>query len=124
MTLLISIIEALYIIFILNFFKTTYSFNHPLEIFIIGFDNYLKHPIHSDKYENKICELGHDLSICFAFYIILRHFLPPNTIYNSYIIYFAIVLSLLNLNAFIYLLPIFIYELFFYSDLPKTQSKN
>ena len=40
--LLVSIIEALYVIYMLNFFKTKYSLAHPLS----NFNNeYLKHPI-------------------------------------------------------------------------------
>lgn len=120
--MIISIVEAIYIVFILKYFKTSYSFNHPLEIYVVGLNNYLKHPINSDKYENKICKLGHKLSFYFAFYIIFRHFIPNNylSIINPYIIYISIILSLLNLNAFIYLLPIFLFELFFQKLSKKT----
>lgn len=117
--LILSIVEIVYILYIFNFFKTRLSFNHPFEIIFTGFSEYLKHPIDSDIYENKICPLGHILSHLFSIYILIRLILIQTDslniktikIINCFVIGFAIIISLLlNLNAFIYLIPVLLFE--------------
>ena len=119
--LILSIVEIVYILYIFNFFKTRVSFHHPFEIIFTGFNEYLKHPIESDIYENKICPLGHTLSYIFSIYILIRLILVQTDslniktikIINSFVIGFAIIIALLlNLNAFIYLIPVFLLEFF------------
>ena len=124
--LLVSIIEALYLIFMFNFFKTTIEFHHPFEMFLTSFSKYLKHPIKTGIYENKICSFGNDISYVFAVYIILRYILyKTNSIkqnmlcmINKILIYFAFVVSLLmNMNAVIYLIPLLSLEYYYF--IPK-----
>ena len=68
--ILLSIIQALYIIFILNFFKTKYSFAHPLSNFS---SDYFRHPIGvNNESISNICEFGHQSSWFLAIFIIIR----------------------------------------------------
>ena len=110
--LLVSIIEALYVIYMLNFFKTKYSLAHPLS----NFNNeYLKHPIgKSDIPISNICEFGHQSSWLLAAFIILRPFFINKYTRNLNILGLIIVFSfsLLNMNAVVYLLPVFILEIY------------
>lgn len=124
--LLVSIIEALYLIYMFNFFKTTIEFHHPFEIFLTSFSEYVKHPIKTGLYENKICRFGNDISYVFAIYIILRFILyktnsiKKNTLcmINKTLIYVAFVVSLLmNMNAVIYLIPLLLLEYYYF--IPK-----
>jgi hypothetical protein len=115
----LSIIEAFYVIYMLRYFKTKININHPLESNITNISSYLLHPINSQKYESKICDFGKDSSFLIAFYLIVRFLLKKyfkiyNSSFNKGIIIIILILSLMNMNAFIYLLPFFIYEFLFY----------
>ena len=112
--IIFSVIEAVYLVYMFNYFKTTYSVHHPFEILITGIS----------KYENKICKFGHDISWYFAFYLIIRNFLDKLTdvkketicLINKFITYCAIGMALLtNMNAFIYLIPILVFEFEYFS---------
>ena len=89
--LLVSIIEAFYVIYMLNFFKTKYSLAHPLS----NFNNeYLKHPIgKSDIPISNICEFGHQSSWLLAAFIILRPFFMNKYTRNLNILGLIIVFS-------------------------------
>ena len=108
-----SIIEAFYVIFMLNYFKTRYSLAHPLSNFN---NNYLKHPIGvSEKPVSNICEFGHSASWFLAAFILLRICFFKSK-YNKYLSMFVLVivasLSMLNFNAVAYLVPYFIFEIY------------
>jgi len=124
--LILSFIEAIYVIYMFNFFKTTIEFHHPFEIFLTSFSKYVKHPIKTGIYQNKICNFGNDISYILAAYIIFRFFLSKtnyikkNTLcwINKILIYFAFSISLLmNMNAAIYLIPILFLEYYYF--IPK-----
>ena len=119
---LITTVEIIYLIYMFNFFKTTYSINHPLEfMFTNNLSNYFKHPISSGNYENKICEFGKLGSVIISFYLIIRLFLNfynkklYNKLmkYNKYLFLVIFIICFMNLSAVIYFLPIFIYEFLF-----------
>lgn len=126
MLLLVSIIESIYLIYMFNFFKTTIEFHHPFEIFLTSFSDYLKHPIRTGLYQNKICRFGNDISYVFAIYIISRfilyktNFIKKNTLcmINKTLIYIGFCLSfLMNMNAVIYLIPLLLLEYYYF--IPK-----
>lgn len=114
--LLISIIEAIYVIYMFNYFKTRYSLSFP----VIYYNSYFTHPIGKHKYpKSNICKFGHDMSWLIAIYLIIMGYLFSIYKKNKYLssinrlVLFTIFLfSLLNLNAVVYLLPIFIIEIF------------
>ena len=71
---LLSITEAIYIIYMYNFFKTNKSIHHPLERIIQkNIEGIFKHPVHTGKYQSKICEFGKLSSYGIAILIFLRN---------------------------------------------------
>ena len=106
-----SILEAIYVIYILNYFKTKYSLAHPLSYFD---SSYFAHPIGvSETPISNICTFGHQGSWVLAAFILLRICFIKSK-YTKYFSIFVLIivasLSLLNLNAVVYLIPYFIFE--------------
>jgi hypothetical protein len=114
--LLISIIEAIYVVYVMNYFKTRYSIAHPVTYFNTA---YMFHPIGvSDKPRSNICPFGHDISWVIAAALLMRgiilHYKIVNTVMVRKLTKIGIILlfigSLMNFNCVAYLLPIFIVE--------------
>ena len=113
--LIVSIIHGLYIIFILNYFKTKYNFAHPITYFN---NNLLYHPIGKSKIpSSKVCKLGNILSWWLVLFIIMRGFFVQQQLYISVlrqmtliVLILTVMLSMLNLNVIIYLIPHYIIE--------------
>ena len=123
--LFLSILESIYIFYMYNLFKTKISFHSPLEILIQknNMNNFIKHPISTGIYESKICPLGNYVSILLVLWIISRNFIKKNNIIpvNNFLFSIVFICSfILNINSFIYLIPVFFYEFFIY---PKLFSK-
>lgn len=115
--LLVSIIEAIYIVYMLNFFKTKYSLAHPFTYFS---GEYIKHPIGiGDKPRSNICRFGHDVSWILACYVIIRGYLLQYKVVkrkilvnlNKLALVTVFCFSLMNFNAIVYLIPFFITEI-------------
>lgn len=117
----ISILEAIYLIYVYNFFKTKYSIHHPMEYTITGNSDILKHPISTGIYENKVCKLGSYASILGAILLIYRGIVKPTpTKYTQYIvILWLVVAGLMNMNAFIYILPLACVEYYLHNRTRK-----
>ena len=95
-----------------QFFKTTICFNHPLEFYLTNnLSYYFNHPIDSIDYESKICDFGKNIIWLLIIYLIYKSYNNVSDNINNFIISTTFILSLLNLNAFIYLIPYFISEL-------------
>jgi hypothetical protein len=118
-----SLIESLYILYMYNLFKTKYFFHNPIEIFlqntIFKDNNTMKHEIKNTDYSSKICKFGKIISVILVILIYIRYQALVNKNYKNMIFYTKITLIIvsifsliLNMNAFIYLLPVFIYELY------------
>jgi len=103
-----SLMQGLYIYYMFNFFKTTYSINHPFEM--IFNNNYLKHPIKTGKYESKICPFGNHVGLFLLVWFIIRHHIKNNYYNNVIFLYLIIGSIIMNLNAFIYLIPVLLIE--------------
>ena len=101
----ISLLESIYLIYMFLFFKTISDFN------IVASPKhwFLDHSTNNYK-ENKICPFGKIIIFVFIGILISRHFikLPKYTIHTSIIIGF--ILSLMNLNALVYILPVIVNE--------------
>ena len=124
---IIPIIESIYIIYMWNFFKTTYSFHNIWETNLMSIQNlpdFFKHQIKNTEYSNKICPLGNLSAYLLAIWIIISKIITPTYLSNKsqqYInlttkiifIITAILAFIMNLNAFIYLIPVFVYETFY-----------
>lgn len=127
--IVISVLESFYIIYMWNYFKTRYSFHNIWEAPLMNkreMPEYFKHKINTGIYENKICPLGNTAGYLLAAWILLRE----NFIYQMkdrnlviskrkisklnkiLFIIVAILAFIMNLNAFIYLIPVFIFEIF------------
>ena len=79
--------------------------------------NFFKHTINTRHYESKICPLGNVSAFAIAGWIFFRDIISKNSLrYNlkkTNLFIFSVVLILsfaMNLNAFIYFIPVFIYE--------------
>ena len=104
----ISIIETIYLIYMFLFFKTTTDFN----IFASPRQWLMKHNI-GNGLVNRICPFGQYAIFIIIFVILGRHFINiPQKVINI-IFGFSVLLSLINFNALIYLLPIWIIELIY-----------
>ena len=112
---IISILEGFYILYMFNFFKTSVSFHHPFErILTSDISSYLAHPIHTSRYENKICKFGHLVGFILFLLFLYRGLYDID--YNDFqkYLYFVMLFGtiILNINSFIYMAPVFIYEYF------------
>jgi len=116
--LIFTIIEIIYVYYMLNYFKTHYSIHHPLEYIILNkLPDFFKHPLGEYDYSNKICPFGHFASNILVLYLTGRYFIINRTNYkikniNFIIFIITLLFSLLNMNAFVYLLPYFLIEIY------------
>ena len=115
---IILIVESIYIIYVLNYFKTRYSLAHPLTYFETKF---IFHPIgKSDKAISNICPFGHMASWFLALFVLIRllllkcNIITLNFIIKSskLVLFITILFSFMNFNAVVYLLPVFILEFY------------
>lgn len=110
--LAISLFEAIYVVYMLNFFKTRYNLAHPATYFE---NKMLYHPIgRSSEPVSNICQLGNWGAYAIATYVLTRAFvgrkMPLFKILNKLVVFVVFILSLLNFNAVVYLLPYFAIE--------------
>lgn len=123
MNLVLSILLSTYVIYVLNYFKTTYSIAHPITYFN---NKYIFHPIYNTKTKKSmICQFGHDASWLIAFLILFRYYLITKNkikeeqlqMASMFIMLSVFAVSLVNLNAVLYLLPYFILEIMYIKNL-------
>jgi hypothetical protein len=126
---LITIIEIVYIIYMFIFFKTHYSFNHPIEFIIESkLPQFFKHSIYKNYYSNKICLFGKYAIVLLSFYLLIRYLMFDH--YKNYfkkstciVLLITFILSWLNMNAVVYLIPFFIVEFYLFINL-YNNNKN
>tara|TARA_Y100000768_G_C23924797_1_gene656914 strand:+ start:821 stop:1150 length:330 start_codon:yes stop_codon:yes gene_type:complete len=104
-SLKISILESLYLIFMFLFFKTSVDFN-----VLRSPEGWWFEHLVGDEYGVRICPFGQVAIFALIFVLILRHYvkIPQWFIYLALGISF--VLSLMNMNAVVYLIPVWIIE--------------
>ena len=116
--MIISIVEAIYIIYMLRFFKTKYSLAHPLTYFE---NKFFFHPIgKSDEPISNICPFGHMASWYLGLYILIRMVILNCSkidikyivLISKIIVFITMLFSFMNFNAVVYLLPVFILEFY------------
>ena len=114
--IIISLVSAVYVVYMLRHFKTRYSLAHPLIKFKTEF---LRHPIGtSPEPISNICPFGHLGALVIASAIIVRLFLVTNKIvpinlikmYSRMAVFLVFIFSLMNMNAVVYLIPFFVSE--------------
>lgn len=116
-------LEAVYVIYMFNWFKTTINFAPAISYIA---DPVFNHPIDTlDTPRNLVCKFGKDISWLLAAYLILHgvfidtypEFYPWLRNLHIGILCFSVILSLINFNVTLYLLPIvFIEALFLYKS--------
>ena len=120
---IITIVEIVYVIYMLRCFKTRYSLAHPLVKFN---DEYLKHPIGKlSEPTSNICQFGHDGAIIIAVLLLLR--LKALYVFkveakkvasfNTFALIIIMILAFMNFNALVYLLPFFVCEIILIKNL-------
>lgn len=114
--IIISLMSAVYVVYILRHFKTRYSLAHPLIKFKTEF---LRHPIGtSPEPISNICPFGHLGALIIASAIIVRLFLVTYKLvtinlikmYSRMAVFLVFIFSLMNMNAVVYLIPFFVSE--------------
>ena len=111
---LASLVQVGLLIYLFLLFKTRYSFHHPFEGKIISrLGAAFQHPLTSDREQSQICPWGKKVILLLVVVLALRALLwraqgrmpLPGWVW-AVIWTFALVLgAVLNMNAFIYLLP-------------------
>ena len=119
-TIITTFIESVYLVYMYFFFKTTYSFNGAsFEKETESLGQMFVH--NTGKYENKVCMFGKIMAALAVFLASIRaNLLLTNPTYRKTIIlatigFDVICLSLafmMNLNAFAYVLPIVLAEVY------------
>jgi len=104
----ISIIESLYLVFMFHFFKTSMDFN-----ILSSPKGWLFEHLIGDEYGLRICPFGRIAIFALIFVLIARHYfeIPENFMIFALLVSF--VLSFMNLNAVVYLIPIWLVEMYF-----------
>ena len=119
MELIIYLLLSVYIIYMFNYFKTHYNFALSASKINI---KYLFHPVTlSSGPQNMICKFGKDSSWLLASFFIIRYFIKSNNLirystiktFSTIILIAVFTISLININALIYLIPYFIIEIYY-----------
>jgi hypothetical protein len=110
MNLYLSFFLSIYIFYMFNYFQTSVYLSHPFDIYT----NKISFLTHTER-ENHICRLGNIIGYLLPIWLISRNFLSlsKNTLQkiNNIILNSILIGSLLmNMNAFVYFLPLYIIE--------------
>jgi hypothetical protein len=119
-TITTTVIESIYLLYMYFFFKTTYIFNGAS--FEKETESLGQMFIHNTgEYENKVCMFGKIMAVLAVFLAIVRAYLLlanptyKNTIITTTIGFNIFCLSMaymMNLNAFVYVLPLILTEVY------------
>jgi len=104
-SLKISIFESLYLIFMFHFFKTTINFSKGT------YDSNFFHHSLNDEASLRICPFGRVAIFVLIFILISRHFIKYPNWFIIVMWIITVLLSFMNMNAVLYLLPVEIVEL-------------
>ena len=120
MITIFTILKIFYLYYFFKIFKTKYSVSHPYELYILRKINKksFNHIVEkTNKPINRICPFGQQIIIVLLFYIFIRDLIFNDKknkkcmFLNKIVFYISLVLSFLNFNAFLYLLPFWISEI-------------
>ena len=111
MKFITSTVEAAYVVYMLNYFKTTISYS-KYELPPCFDQEWFKHPTgESHVPMSKICGFGNNVAWIFAAYLLGRNAFKENRTVNNIVLATGFFMSLLNANVFVYLSPVFLFEL-------------
>ena len=103
--MIVSIFESVYLIFMFIFFKTSVDFN----VLKSPRGKWFKHLI-GYEYGNRICPFGKVAIFALIFIFIARHYIIIPKWFINMALIISFVLSLMNMNAVVYLIPIWLIE--------------
>lgn len=109
MILLLRLLEIVYLLYMFLLFKTSIDFNLYSQG-ILAKSKLFKH-LEQNQYGNRICLFGHIMIILLCIFIILREIYPLPQYLTWIVLIISLLLSLLNLNAVVYLIPFWTIEL-------------
>jgi len=101
--ILLSVFESTYLIYMFRYFSTSIDFN-----VLSSPKGYWFQHLTGNKKGTRICPFGQVAIIPLSIILIARHFV--HIPHQPYILLFAFSLSLINLNATVYLFPILLLE--------------
>ena len=104
--IIISFCQSLYLIYMFHYFKTSIDFN-----LTASSDNWLFGHPSGDEYSLRICPFGRIAIFPLIFIILGRHYLKISKKKIKFFFILSFILSLMNLNAIVYLIPIWFIEL-------------
>ena len=106
-SLKISIVESLYLIYMFLFFKTSVDFN----IFDSPHGKFFEHLI-GNEYGVRICLFGQKAIFLLIGILLGRHYVNIPQWFINMSLGISFVLSLMNMNAVVYLLPVWVNEIY------------
>ena len=124
--IIITIIEIAYVIYTFWIMETKYYINNPFSILRCfekteiknNIKSFFKHPVGKGASTNYICPFGKYMILLLSIFLIVRLYIITFTPYSKYVknisiivLGIAFVLSFMNMNALVYLIPFFITEL-------------
>lgn len=121
MITIFTFFKIFYLYYFFRIFKTKYTVSHPYEIYLLRKINNkaFNHIVEKTSIPiNRICPFGQQVIITLIFYILIRDFIfsdkkNKKCIYlNKIVFYISLILSLINFNAFLYLIPYWISEIY------------
>lgn len=101
----ISILESIYLVYMFLFFKTSIDFN-----VLASPKGWLFEHLIGDTYGLRVCPFGRIAIFALIFVLIMRHFINISPVFIKISLGVAGFLSLINLNALVYLLPVILFE--------------
>ena len=107
----ISILESIYIFYMFLFFKTSIDFN-----ILRSPDGWLFKHLIGDEYGLRICMFGRIIIFFIIPILIVRHFYPISKNVMLGIIIGSFVFSLCNFNSLVYLIPVWLIEIFYQNN--------
>ena len=106
--LYVSILECIYVLYMFLFFKTSVDFN-----VMRSPKGWLFEHLIGDEYGLRICPFGRIAIFALIFVLISRHYFEIPENFMIFALFVSFVLSLMNLNAVVYLIPIWLVEMYF-----------
>ena len=105
--LVLDVLEAWYVVYMYNYFTTALYFPHFSDAYLAGF-SVLRHGV-----DSKICGLGNAVGWLFGAFVLFRIFTPWDLRAANTTIVAGLFAgsALLNTNAFVYYVPVYLYEL-------------
>ena len=101
----ISFLESIYLIYMFLFFKTNIDFN----VFDTPKGWWFEHLV-GNHYGLRICPFGRIAIFVLIFILLIRNFINIPVFIIKIILLISLILSFMNLNAFVYLIPIWVIE--------------